>query len=260
MPELPDVEVFRRHLDATSLDREVSRAEVRAGGELLDDVSASTFRRHLQGHAFRRTHRHGKFLLSSLDSGEWVAFHFGMTGFLRALGPEDPEPDHVRLAFHFEDGGRLVYACQRKLGRVGLAEAPEELARERGLGPDALALDGPAFLERLEGRTGRVKPTLMNQSVMAGVGNVYSDEALFQTGLHPERSVDELAEERRLDLQGTLHAVLETAIDIEVTGFPDDWLLPHREEGAPCPRCGGEVRRLRVSGRSAYVCPRCQPA
>ena len=259
MPELPDVEVFRTYMDATALHQTVERTEVREGGELLEDVSPTTFRRHVTGNAFRSSRRHGKLLFAELDSGENVVFHFGMTGFLDYYSDPDDAPDHARVLFHFSDGRRLAYDCQRKFGYVGLTEDRERYLEAKELGPDALRLDSEGFLERLGGRRGRVKPALMNQSALAGVGNVYSDEALYQTGIHPETPVRELSEDELGDLHGTLAHVLRTAIEVRVEDFPSDWLLTRREEGAPCPRCDGEIHRTEVSGRSAYFCPSCQP-
>lgn len=254
MPELPDVEVFRRYLDATSLHKRIARVRVR-DEELLRGVSKRTLQRRLNGAFLRGTRRHGKYLLVDLEPGDWLALHFGMTGFLRYFRDPESEPAHVRLRLDFDNGYRLAYDCQRKLGEIRLVADPETFAEEKELGADVLELDREGFLERLEGRRGMIKTALMDQSLLAGVGNVYSDEALFQTEIHPETAVADLDGKTLGHLHRTLHRVLEKAIREKVERFPDSWLLPHREPGAGCPRCGGTIRRIEVAGRGCYICP-----
>lgn len=264
MPELPDVEIFKRYLDSTALHQPIRRTEVREE-DLLRGVTPQKLARRLKGARLEAARRHGKFLLVRLDTGSWLVLHFGMTGFLRYFrdGGSDREPGHVRLLLHLENGWRLAYDCQRKLGEVGLADDADRFVQERGLGPDALEMGREEFLEALEGRRGMVKPTLMNQRILAGVGNVYSDEALFQARIDPRTSVAELDAAARRRLRDALRETLETAIAARVDPerFPDGYLLPRREEGASCPRgCGGRVERIVVSGRGAYRCPGCQGA
>lgn len=254
MPELPDVEVFRRYLDATALHQRIEHTRVR-DEDLLRGVSRRTLERRLKGASFEATRRHGKYLLVDLDPGDWLVLHFGMTGFLAYFGDPDAEPGHVRLRFDFENGYRLAYDCQRKLGEVRLVSDPEAFLEEKELGPDALEVDREGFLERMEDRRGMIKTALMDQSLLAGVGNVYSDEALFQTEIHPATAVSDLDEKALGHLHRTLHRVLEKAIEEKVERFPDSWLLSHREPNAECPRCGGTIRRIEVAGRGCYVCP-----
>lgn len=134
--------------------------------------------------------------------------------------------------------------------------------RGKGLGPDVLGddFDFVAFKGALSGRRAMVKTTLMNQEIMAGIGNVYSDEILFQARLHPRVNIDDLDQETLHTLFRKLKSVLHTAIehDANPDEFPSSFLTPHRQEGDPCPACEGQVERVKVSGRSAYYCPSCQ--
>jgi len=167
----------------------------------------------------------------------------------------------VRLALHFANGYRLAFVSQRRLGRVALADSPEAYARQAGLGPDALTeIDVPTFHRRFEGRRGSLKSALMNQRILAGVGNIYADEILFQAGLHPKTAVSDLAYHELARTCGALRRVLSAAIEARATpaDMPRGFLLPRREQGAPCPRCGTPIERIRVSGRSTYLCPECQ--
>src|SRR5215207_5968721 len=188
MPELPDVEAFKRYMDATSLHQKIRFVGVRSE-KILGDFSARTLQSTLKGRTFESTRRHGKNLFAGLDGGGWMLMHFGMTGRLTYFKDPDEEPLHSRLLFAFDNDNHLAFVCQRMFGKVDLIEDPEEFAREKGLGPDALDLDGGSFRERLNGTRGGVKATLMNQKILAGIGNIYSDEILFQARLHPRTSV-----------------------------------------------------------------------
>ncbi len=261
MPELPDVEVFKRTIDRTALDRQIEHAKVSDTRVL--ECSDSTLRRNLQGHRLTDTHRHGKYLLGRLDHGRWLLVHFGMTGYPVAWDEPDPdrEPDHVHLRLDFSDGGHLAYCNTRKLGALGIVESPEVAIEEHGLGPDAFRLGTNDFRELLAGRRGMVKSTLMNQEVIAGLGNVWTDEILFQARLHPKTALRELAPGTLDTLYDTMQTVLHEAIDFNVNpdDAPEHYLLPRRSEGEPCPHgCGGEVAKITVSGRAGYYCPTCQ--
>ncbi len=258
MPELPDVEAFRHHLDATSLHRAIAEITV-ADERLLDHIAPGTFSHHLRDHELARTRRHGKYLFARTN-GEWMVFHFGMTGYLRHLDPGEPLPPYAGILLDFRSGDRLAYGSRRRLGRVGLTPDPEQFVAEHALGPDALTITEAAFLELARTRHGGAKGWLMDQSIMAGIGNVYSDEILYQAGIHPRRRMDTLPDTDLKRLYRTMKEVLSTAIECEAEAqrLPADWLLTHRRYGEPCPRCRGRVERISLHGRSAYFCPGCQ--
>jgi formamidopyrimidine-DNA glycosylase len=262
MPELPDVEVFRGYLQATGLHQPIERAEP-ADQRLLRGVGARRLRETLRGNSLVATDRHGKHLFAALEKGGFLVLHFGMTGFLRYYRDEEKRPEHAGLVLHFRDGYHLALDSQRRLGEVSLAESVAGFAEKRGLGPDALdpELDCEAFAGMIGGRRGMVKTALMNQQALAGVGNVYADEALYQAGLHPQTPARSLDAQALGRLFRTLRRVLATAIErgADPARLPGSWLLPRREPGAECPRCGGKVAKLTVSGRPTYLCPACQP-
>jgi formamidopyrimidine-DNA glycosylase len=180
------VEVFRRYVNATSLHQKIESVEVR-NEKILGGVSARQLQRTLKGHTFESTRRHGKYLFVALDGG-WMLMHFGMTGSLAYFKSPDEEAPHSRLLFAFEPGYHLTFDCQRMFGKVDLVEDSENFAREKELGPDPLQLDADSFRECFEGRKGGVKAALMNQKVLAGIGNIYSDEILFQANSTPGRA------------------------------------------------------------------------
>jgi formamidopyrimidine-DNA glycosylase len=255
MPELPDVQVFRSYIDATCLNQRIDDVHLRDADRILD-VSAGTLRRHLRGGTFRSTRRHGKHLFVAVDDNGWLRLHFGMTGFIEYF-KASPEkvPDHTRLLVDFEGGYRMVFANQRKLGAVDWTEDADAWIEEEGLGPDAMEVGRDELAEMLEGGGGSLKGTLMNQELIAGLGTVYTDEILFQVGLHPKRTAGEVDDDTVTDLHRVMGEVLRASVDARVEDFPSDFLIPRREEGAECPRCGGTIEKTRVSGRPTYFCP-----
>jgi formamidopyrimidine-DNA glycosylase len=266
MPELPDVELFKRHLDATCLGQSIRRVII-GDTRILAGVSASELAQRLEGARITESLRHGKHLLVHLGPPGWLTVHFGMNGSLRHFEDGEDDPPYDRLCLDFADGHHLAYVNPRLLWRVGLArDAAEFIAAER-LGPDALnpRFDLAAFERALAGRKRNLKSVLMDQEVVAGIGNVYSDEILFQARLHPRTRSDWLDASARKRLFGQIKEVLETAIahgagtERLIDRLPSSFLIPHRQKGGRCPRCGSEITTAKFSGRTAYYCPRCQP-
>jgi formamidopyrimidine-DNA glycosylase len=266
MPELPDVELFKRDLDAHALGRRIDQVQV-GDARILADVSARQFAAKVEGRALEASRRHGKHLLVRLTGDGWLTLHFGMTGSLACFEDPADEPPYDRVRFDFTGGGHLAYVNRRMLGRVGLADDADAFIAAEQLGPDALdpALDGAAFESALDGRRRDVKSLLMDQSVIAGIGNLYADEILFQARLHPRARTDRLDRVQRRRLFEQIKQVLETAIDCGAGAeqflerLPQDYLLPQREPGGHCPRCGAGLATLKSGGRTSYFCPQCQP-
>ena len=261
MPELPDVELFKRYVDSTALYQTIADIEVKYAG-LLDGISASRFRESLKGTRFRDTARHGKHLFIGNDNGQWVMLHFGMTGFLKYYKSPEKEPAHNRLLFKFDNDYHLTYDCRRKLGRISLTLAPETFVHNEELGPDALLgeLDADRFAGLLHKSRAMIKSFLMNQRHIAGIGNIYSDEILFQAGIHPKVKSNQVNHDRAKKIHGAMNRVLKKAI---ATGanpdrFPSTFIIPHRREGEDCPQCNGKIKKATIAGRTGYFCPRCQ--
>lgn len=263
MPELPDVEVFRRALQKRGLGRVVAQVELHDATRLLEGLRPDDLRRALEGHSLSATARHGKHLFAHIDGNGWLMLHFGMTGFLSyGDGSQVEDAAHVHLVLRFRDGGHVAFNNRRKLGRIGLTDSPEAFAAANDLGPDALTLDADAFGAALDDRGGTIKGLLMNQELMAGIGNIYSDEILFQAGVHPKTVPAQLDPAARRRLFNALGEVFRQAIDAgaDPQRMPDTFLTPlRRQKGARCPYCGGAPARLTVAGRSAWFCPCRQP-
>jgi formamidopyrimidine-DNA glycosylase len=259
MPELPDVEAFRRYLGATALHKRITEVVVKSR-RVLEGVKSRRLREVLKGCRVEDSSRHGKYLFCELDNGQYLVLHFGMTGFLKYFKNEDQKPDHQRLILHLENGYRLVYDNQRLFGRVFLAEDRERFIRKQQLGPDALAVDFKRFASILSRGRGAVKTTMMNQQMLAGLGNIYTDEILFQARIHPKTKIAGLTEEELRDIFDQMKEVLEEAIEARADPrrMPETFLLLHRDENCACPRCGGPVKKISLSGRGSYLCPVCQ--
>jgi len=270
MPELPDVETMRRYLEATSLQQEIEAVTFHSAGYLLGDdpgphrEAVRRLKGGLEGRSFEDTGRHGKwmFVWLSGDGHQALGLHFGMTGGLKYFRDTADEPAYGRVRFDFTNGYHLAYISMRKLGAVRLIEDVERFINRKELGPDALskALDFEAFRHLLEDRRTMIKALFLDQQVLAGLGNVYADEILYQAGIHPRTKADELEGHDLGALYEKMHDVLETAIDRQAQpgDFPESYLTVHRHEDGVCPRCGAELERVKVSSRTSYYCPTCQ--
>lgn len=258
MPELPDVETFRRYVNATALHQRIAGVQVREK-RVLDGVTARRLQHAFKDRRFEATDRRGKYLFIHTDGEAVLVLHFGMTGSLEYEKEREPD-EHDCVLFDFEGGYRLAYICQRLLGKVTLTESVERFTRKNQLGPDALDVSQDEFAAILESSKTPVKSCLMDQKRIAGVGNIYSDEILFQSRVSPRHRSNMLEKNQQKRLYRQMHRVLTMAIERQAdpSKLPSSWLLPHREKGESCPRCRGEVARGKVGGRSAYWCPRCQ--
>lgn len=260
MPELPDVQVFKEYIDATSLHQPIKEVQI-PRKDILGEVSASSLRKHLRGRELESVRRHGKYLLVELDQDGWLVLHFGMTGELKYARSGDP-PDHTRLLLKFDDG-QLAYRCTRMLGKVDWTDDADRFVADQELGIDGLSdqLDLDTFRRLMEDKHGTIKSALMDQSTIAGIGNVYSDEILFQAKIRPDASVGDLDDDQIKTLHRELKRVLSAAIGARARPeeMPSTFLLRCRNDSEPkCPRCGGSIETRKVSGRTSYFCPRCQ--
>jgi len=259
MPELPDVETFKRYLDATSLHQRIVNVDVRSA-YLLKDLSGREFTRELKRRRFEASRRHGKHLFVRADSRTWLRLHFGMTGFLHYFKSEEKAPRHARVVFVFEKHYRLAFDDRRKFGEVGLIKDVDEYLKKRGLGPDALDVDLAEFKNIFGKHRGTVKSILMNQKLIAGIGNIYADEILCRARIHPATQISSLEDKAVAKLFRATRYILEKAIaaKADVDLMPKSWLLPHRGKGGKCPRCGRELKSATIGGRTAWFCPHCQ--
>ncbi|GMM93846.1 DNA-formamidopyrimidine glycosylase family protein [Qipengyuania sp. MTN3-11] len=259
MPELPENEAQRLTLERECLNRTIGAVE------LGDDVTyielpGDNERARLVGRQFTETRRHGKNIFAGSKTGPWMTVHLGMTGRLIPFDAPDDPPDKTKLLIRFEGDRRLAFRCPRKLGHVRIIDDPDAYIADQGLGPDALGIDQEVFVEVFGKTRSAIKSALMKQDRMAGVGNLWSDETCFQTGLHPETRADALSEKTLCEVHGAMQRILEAVVKTGATysELPDDWLIRHRRKGRNCRRCGGTIVNAKVGGRTAYFCDKHQ--
>lgn len=270
MPELPEVECVRRTLEPKVKGRRVAR--VRTTLAKLARPQPRVFAAGLAGSRVLGTDRHGKLLILVLNDGAYWTIHLGMTGQV-ILADQRPEVKHIHISVSFDDGGpRLYFRDPRQFG--GMTYCPDRAALEAGplanMGPDALGIDRDVFVSRLAGRRARIKPLLLDQRVVAGIGNIYADESLHRAGIHPMSRPAELAEADLARLHGCLIETLGEALKmggssianfVDAHGRPGAFQRVHRvyqRAGQACPACGSEVQRMVLGGRSTHFCEHCQ--
>jgi formamidopyrimidine-DNA glycosylase len=273
MPELPEVETVAADLRPQLIGQRFIGVHV-LWLRTVAEPDLPALEARLPGQQVVSVNRRGKYLLIELDSGEALIIHLGMTGRLNIEPDSSPAPmaPHVRAWFELANGVRLIFTDARKFGRLWLVDDPGRVVGK--LGPEPLAWDfTPTMLaDRLRGRRVAIKALLLDQAVVAGVGNIYADEALFLAGIHPLRAGASLTDAETGRLHEAIRQVLRAAIGERGTTLRD-YRPPYGQEGAyqyhlrvykqagqPCPRCGTPILRIRVTQRSAHFCPRCQPA
>jgi formamidopyrimidine-DNA glycosylase len=265
MPELPDVEIFSRLVLNHCCGRTIAQAVVSDPG-ILQGISADALEARLKGEPIRSSARYGKHLFILLRAGA-LTMHFGTNGSLQLSPRDGTEPPYTRLRLDFDGGDGLAYVNPRRLGGVGMCDSVAGFVGQLGLGADVLdaAFDLEAFTAILAASKRDIKAVLMDQRLMAGLGNIYSDEVLFQARIYPDTVADNIRGERAARLFGAMHETLKTAIDCGAGAeraaerLPRDFLLRQRHRGGHCPRCGTALATTKHAGRTSYFCPRCQP-
>jgi len=222
----------------------------------LKGVSARELERRLKERCFESSRRHGKHLFVRTDGDLWLRLHFGMTGSIHYFKRPEQAPKHTRVFFVFANLHCLAFADQRKFGEVGLIEDVNEFLKKRALGPDAVDISLPQFREIFRKHRGAVKTILLNQKLIAGIGNIYADEILFRARIHPATQVSALKEKTVAKLFRAARDILRTAIDAkaDMDRMPKSWLLPHRGKGGKCPGCGRKLSSATIGGRTAWFC------
>jgi formamidopyrimidine-DNA glycosylase len=295
MPELPEVETVARDLAPLVIGARIVDADVLWERTIRHPLPPEQFVAEIRGATIRAVGRRAKTVLLTFEDGRVMTVALRMTGALLVTEPGTPPDLHARVVFTLADGRELRYRDPRKFGRIGLWEGGglRRVARRRVVGRraaeraepyrvgDVFARHGPEpltrsfsaerFAERLRGRRGRMKSLLLDQSFIAGVGNIYADESLFRARIHPLRTADSLSDHEVRRLHRAVRSVLRRAIANRGTSFSDyvsadgssggnvDELRVYQRTGEPCLRCGRRIERIVVGQRSTHFCPHCQP-
>lgn len=286
MPELPEVETTVRDL--------VKKVRGRKILDVWSDVPRyfnggkfASFHRNVKNRRIKDIYRKGKNILFLLDNGWLLLIHQKMTGhflvgrwnrrgdgwFFRGAGPLGEKVNtYLHLVFKLDDGRQLALSDLRKFAKVALAEKGdlEKSSHLKSVAPDALELSEEEFLEKLEVKNGKIKQVLMDQGVVSGIGNIYADEILWKVKIHPLTPVQKIDRAKIGEIYKTAGEILRQAITYRGTSIEDyrdtagklgrygDVLKVYQREGEKCPRCSMKIQRMKIGGRSAHYCPKCQ--
>jgi formamidopyrimidine-DNA glycosylase len=278
MPELPEVEVIRRDLDREVVGKKIKTVEVTGLRSIRRHRNKKEFISLLEGRKVTAVQRRGKYLVLRLDGPEAIVVHLGMSGqLLRAKSARDKAPKHTHVVITFTQGGLLRFVDPRTFGEMfvtkydDLDEKVEELAH-LGLDPLETAMSWELFGRMLAEKKTRLKQLLMDQKFIAGIGNVYSDEILFEAGLRWDRMSDSLSQQEVRRLYRAISEVLQDAVKyrgssladeqyVDLFGQPGEYQTHHQvydREGLSCARCRRPIQRARYSNRSTFYCEACQ--
>jgi formamidopyrimidine-DNA glycosylase len=270
MPELPEVETIIRRLKyghqntPSVIDQTIASVEI-TWAKIIANPDPEGFRQNLVGKTIQDAARRGKFMHFPLDKGHLFA-HLRMSGDIRLEKANQPKEAYDRVILNFDSGHRMVFSNIRKFGRMWYTDNPNEVIGNLGPEPLSENFTPDLLYEKLQSHSRQVKPLLMNQTFVAGMGNIYTDEALFLAGIHPLRSSDSLTKAEAENLHRAIQSVLQEGI--RSLGASIDWVYRggefqnyfniYKREGSPCPRCGTLVQKIRVGQRGTHFCPSCQ--
>ncbi len=266
MPELPEVETIRRQLEDTLKGKKVIDVVVK-DKRIVKGIDASSFKLKVKGNLFQEILRRGKVLIVKLKDKLYLVFHLRISGWIIVSRQEEK---FSRVIFKFSDGSFLNFCDSRALGEVRLVNDWQKLPIIKEMGPEPFDLKPGQFLSLFKEKKTKIKPLLMDQKFLAGVGNVYAQEALFCAGIHPERRTDRISEGEYKKLFQCLISILKKAIekkgssvdtyrqiDGKEGGFVP-FLKVYQREGKPCIKCKTPIKRKMIGGRGTYFCPHCQ--
>ena len=273
MPELPEVETIRRQLAPHLEGRTLTAVEI-LDARWTRPLSPAPIEKQLRGASIERVGRRGKYLLWSLSGQRHLLVHLRMTGAL--LFDPPVEPPHTRVRFELDDGHRLAYVDPRRFGTGHLVAGDDELqaylVKRIGVEPFTAAFTAEHLRQIARGRRAPIKAFVLDQRRIAGVGNIYADEALFRARIHPLRAAGRLTRPDWGRLRDAIEEALAEGIEAKGASIDDfrhvdgargsfqDRFLIHRRAGQPCVRCRQEVAKIVVGGRGTYLCPSCQRA
>ncbi|NLM41638.1 MAG: DNA-formamidopyrimidine glycosylase [Firmicutes bacterium] len=274
MPELPEVETVRRSLLPVVLAKPISSVDIFTE-RIVQNRPADEFRDLLVGRSFVDLTRRGKYLLFALEGGWELVAHLRMTGrLIYYSSPSIPLAKHTSAVFRFGAEGELRFEDVRKFGTLDLVPAGDYRSVKGlytlGVEPLSEAFTLDRFQELVHGRKTKIKSLLLDQTKIAGLGNIYADESLFMAGIHPERSAESLTAEELERLHTAIREVLQLAIEHQGTTFRDyrtgfgregsfqNQLQIYGKKGEECPRCGVSLQYRKVAGRTSHFCPHCQ--
>lgn len=258
MPELPEVNTFKKYFDASALHQKIERTEV-FDSKIIRNVSGSQFEQLTRNRTFVDSYRRGKYLFAKMDNGHDILLHFGMTGDLNYYQDPMDRSKYERFVFIFENDFKLGFDCPRKFARILYLEDRDAYIQEIQLGPDALEVTWEAFSASAKNKKASIKGFLLNQKHLAGVGNLYADEICFQTRVHPASVVSAIPGKKLKEIFLRMQEVIQYAVDRNAyyKDYPEDWLWQWRKAGSTAPD-GNSIQQEKIGGRTTYFFPNWQ--
>ncbi|MDP2940438.1 MAG: DNA-formamidopyrimidine glycosylase [Candidatus Omnitrophota bacterium] len=265
MPELPEVETIKRELEKTVLNKKIKEVII-YNPFVIKQPSKEKFKKELAGAVIKNILRKGKALIFELSNGKFLVVHLRMTGQLVYPGAGK----QARVSFKLSDGKNLDFNDRRLLGELRLVDNWENLQFFKTLGLEPFGLDVNKFKALLNAKKTKIKPLLMDQTFISGVGNLYAAEVLFRAKIHPQRSAALLSDKEKELLFKEIKDVLNEAIHfggssvdqyVQLSGKPGNYVKHHKvydREGKPCLVCKTPIQRIALGGRGTYFCPKCQ--
>lgn len=271
MPELPEVETVVRALRDPLIGRTFTGFESYWANQIVVPDDVNQLRDRINGRTVTAIHRRAKYIVMTLDDGEeTLIVHLKMTGHLAVVPTEMPVHKHVRNLFRLKDGFDLRFRDMRKFGRIYLVENPLDILAKLGPEPLEDSFTAELFKQRIAGRTRIIKPLLLDQTIVAGIGNIYADETLFDAKVRPDRRADTLTDAETQLIWKGIRRTLQDGIDREGASI-DTYVKPDgtkgdmqnavnvfRRTGSPCYDCGQPIERIVLAQRSTHFCPQCQ--
>jgi len=258
MPELPAVETLRQIIEEKVVGIRIMTFEITDPKIYKDSPMLRTMR--LTGLHITDTLRRGKYLFLHFSDGKWLLLHFGMTGDI-LFAKEGDKVLYARMHIAFANHIIMHFADPRKFGKAALLDSAQDYIEEKHLGPDARTIEESAFLSLLKESGQKIKPLLLDQKQLAGIGNWIADEMLFAAKVFPEERAAKIGTMQAKKLYKEMRRIIEQAIQYNTHrgNFPSAYFVNLRREGAACPRCGHAIQKVISGGRSSYFCPHCQP-
>ena len=253
MPELPEVNTVQKLFDAQVAGQQIISVDV-SDDHIIRNLTGDSFTEKLTGQSVTGSYRQGKYLFAQLKTGHVVLLHLGMTGDLVYYDDPVDRPRHERFHWRLSNGQNLGFDDPRKFGRILYLEDLKGYLEEIKLGPDAMRISEQEFLNKMEGRKTRIKVFLLDQSILAGVGNLYADELCYQCKVHPASLISAIPKRKRKELYHKLQEILTFACehDAYYGVYPENWFWKWREVGTRNPNGRGTVAMTKIGGRSTY--------
>lgn len=265
MPELPEVETIKRELEKAVLGKKITGVYVH-DARVIREPAPEKFQKGLTGSVIKNILRKAKVLILELSNGKSLVIHLKMTGQLVYPGDEK----RARVSFHLSDGKILDFNDQRLFAELRLLDDWRSLKFIQGLGPEPFDISADKFKEMLTAKKTKIKPLLMDQAFISGVGNLYAAEALFRARIHPARPAQSLSDKEKellfKEIRDTLSEAIKykgSSVDqyVQLTGGPGNYVKYHKvydRVGKPCIACKTPIKRISLGGRGTYFCPKCQ--